>query len=56
MTKQALSGAQTGAIVEVQVDNPTSMEAIPPMVGELNATHLGTIRQDRYWAIVLRKD
>ncbi|MDH3637740.1 MAG: sulfurtransferase TusA family protein [Gammaproteobacteria bacterium] len=55
MTKQAMNNVQSGAIIEVQVDNPTSMEAIPPMMGELNGAHLGTIRRDRYWAILLRK-
>jgi len=56
MTKKAMNSAQPGAIIEVQVDNPTSMEAIPPMMGELHGTHLGTVRQERYWAILLRRD
>jgi len=56
MTKAALAKAQPGDIVEIQIDNPTSVEAIPPMMPDLAAKHLGTIRKDRYWQVLLQKD
>ena len=56
MTKAALGKAAPGDVIEIQVDNPTSMEALPPMMPELNGSNLGTVRQDRYWSVMLRKD
>ncbi|MDA8094205.1 MAG: sulfurtransferase TusA family protein [Betaproteobacteria bacterium] len=56
MTKKALSHAAPGAVIEVKVDNPTSMEAIPPMMPELNGSHLGTIKAERYWRVFVRKN
>ena len=55
MTRKALAGVESGAIVEVKVDNPTSMEAIPPMMPDLDSTHLGTVKSDRHWRIILQK-
>jgi len=56
MTKKAMSQAATGDVIEVRIDNPTSMEAIPPMMPELNGTHLETIKSDRYWQVIVRKN
>lgn len=56
MTKKALSTAAPGAIIEVLVDNPSSMEALPPMMPELGSTHLETIKGDRRWEVYIRKD
>ena len=56
MTKKALSKAAPGTIIEVMVDNPTSMEAIPPMMPELNGSHLGTLKAERYWRVFVRKN
>jgi len=56
MTKKALSGAAPQDIFEVLIDNPSSMEAIPPMMPELGATHLDTIKQRRHWSVFIRKD
>ncbi len=56
MTKAAMGKASSGQIIEVQVDNPTSVEALPPMMAELHGTHLGTVRADRYWQVVLQKN
>lgn len=55
MTKKALSGAASGDVIEVRIDNPTSMEAIPPMMPELGSTHLGTLKTDRYWRVIVRR-
>lgn len=55
MTKKALSGAATGDVIEVRIDNPTSMEAIPPMMPELGSIHLGTLKADRYWRVIVRR-
>jgi len=56
MTKKAMSRAASGDVLEVRIDNPTSMEAIPPMMPELNGTHLETIKTDRYWQVIVRKN
>jgi len=56
MTKKAMSKMVSGEIVEVKIDNPTSMEAIPPMMPELQGTHLGTVKTDRYWRVIVRRN
>lgn len=56
MTKKALSRALAGDVFEVLIDNPTSMEAIPPMMRDLASTHLATVRAERCWRIFVRKD
>ncbi len=56
MTKAAMGKAKAGDVIEVKVDNSTSMEALPPMMTDLQGTHLQTQRMDRYWQVLLRKD
>ena len=55
MTRKALREAAAGEIVVVLIDNPTSLEAIPPMLPDLCAEHLGTVRDVRHWQVVIRK-
>jgi len=42
MTKKAVNVAQTNDVVEIIVDNLSSMEAVPPMRPQIWATHLET--------------
>ncbi|MBC8210586.1 MAG: sulfurtransferase TusA family protein [Gammaproteobacteria bacterium] len=56
MTKKALSNAAPGDVIEVRIDNPTSMESIPPMMPELHSSHLGTLKEDRYWRVFVSRD
>lgn len=56
MTKKAVNEVGSGAIVEVMVDNPSSMEALPPMCNELNATHIATIKDPTCWRVYIKKD
>lgn len=56
MTKKALKNASSEDVIEVLIDNPSSMEAIPPMLSELGATHLETIKGDRRWQVYVRKN
>lgn len=56
MTKKALREAAAGDVIEVIVDNPSSMEALPPMCAGLQATHLETRQADRCWQVFIRKD
>lgn len=56
MTKKALTGAESGDVYEVLIDNPSSMEAIPPMLPDLNATHLETVKADRCWQVYVQKN
>ncbi len=55
MTRKALAAAAQGDVIEVLIDNPTSMEAIPPMMPGLASTHLATVRADRCWRVYVRK-
>ena len=56
MTKKAVGNADVGAVVEVLVDNPSSVEALPPMCDEMGATHLETVKDSRCWKVYIRKD
>ena len=56
MTQKALAAAQAGEVLEVRIDNPTSMEAIPPMMPQLGAAHLGTLKTERYWRVFVSRD
>lgn len=55
LTKKALKGLGEGEVVEVMVDNPSSVEAIPPMMAELQCTHIATIKDPRQWRVYVRK-
>ena len=55
LTRSALAGAGAGEVIEVKVDNPTSMEALPPIIEENGGAHLGTFRQARHWQVLARK-
>jgi tRNA 2-thiouridine synthesizing protein A len=56
MTKSKMSSVESGTIVEVRIDNPTSVEAIPPMMKELASKHIETVRDTRYWRVILIKE
>ncbi len=56
MTKKALGESGPGEVIEVMVDNPTSVEALPPLCAELSATHLETRKTERCWQVFIRKD
>ncbi len=56
MTKKAVREIGSGQVVEVVIDNPSSVEALPPMCNELGVTHLETIKDPRCWKVYLRKD
>lgn len=56
MTKKALTGAATGDVIEVLIDNPSSVEAIPPMLNDLDSSHLETIKAERCWEVYVIKD
>lgn len=56
MTKKAVKEIGPGEVVEVLVDNPSSVEALPPMCDELGAVHLETQQAPRCWKVYIRKD
>lgn len=56
MTKKAVNEIAIGEVIEVLADNPSSVEALPPMCDELDATHLETIKAPNCWRIYIRKD
>ena len=55
MTKKTVEKAESNDVIVISIDNPTSMEAIPPMCSSINATHLETVKVDRFWKIYLQK-
>ncbi|MDA8390922.1 MAG: sulfurtransferase TusA family protein [Gammaproteobacteria bacterium] len=56
MTKKALAESPSGTVIEVLVDNPTSMEAIPTIMAATDGVYLGTIKADRHWRVFVRKN
>lgn len=56
MTKKAVGAAAANDIIEIAVDNPTSMEALPPMCPQLSATHLETVAVDQGWHVYIQKN
>ncbi|MBZ0097056.1 MAG: sulfurtransferase TusA family protein [Sulfuricella sp.] len=56
MTKKAVNEMSSSDVVEVALDNPSSVEALPPMCDELNATHLETIKASDSWRVYIQKD
>lgn len=55
MTKNALNKALSGFVIDIHVDNPTSMEALPAVIAENGGTHLATLRQKKHWQVLARK-
>jgi tRNA 2-thiouridine synthesizing protein A len=56
MTKKAVNEVAVGDIIEVLADNPSSVEALPPLCDELDETHLETVKASNCWHIYIRKD
>ena len=56
MTRKTLGEVASGDVIEVLVDNPSSVEALPPMCDELNATHRGTVKDPTAWRVYIQKD
>lgn len=56
MTKKTIAEVGVGEVIEVLVDNPSSVEALPPMCDELGATHLETRKAPHCWQVYIRKD
>jgi tRNA 2-thiouridine synthesizing protein A len=52
---RALDHMSSGEVLELLVDNPASVEAIPAMDMALDSTHLITVRDDDCWHIYVRK-
>lgn len=55
MTKKATKAIASGEVLKVLVDNPTSMEALPPMCDGLGATHLETVPSNQGWQVYIQK-
>ncbi len=55
LTMKALDHMPDGDVVELLVDNPSSVEAIPAMALTLGSSHLITVKEEDYWSIYVRK-
>jgi len=56
MTKKSLAQAASGDVIEVRIDNPTSLEAVVAMIPDLGGTLLETLKGSRGWSVVIRRD
>ena len=56
LTRKALGEAVSSEVIEVMLDNPSSVEALPPMCAPLDARHLETVKSDRCWRVYIRKN
>ena len=56
MTKKAVESVASCEVVEIVIDNPPSMEAIPPLCPGIGATHLETRKGKNCWEVYVRKD
>lgn len=56
LTRNALAKAASSEVIEVVLDNPSSVEALPPMCEPLGARHLETVKADRCWRVYIRKN
>jgi tRNA 2-thiouridine synthesizing protein A len=56
MTKKALAEIRPSEVIEVVLDNPSSVEALPPMCPPLNASHMETVKAERCWHVYIRKN
>lgn len=56
-TKRTVRQEMTaGEVLELIVDNPSSPELLPTIMGDIGATHLGTLRGRGEWRLYIRKD
>lgn len=56
MTKGAMSDAKSGEIINIVIDNPTSMESLASMQSELSSKHLGTVFSNQSWKVLMQKN
>ncbi len=55
LTKKALAAASHGAVIAVKIDNPTSLEAVHSMIPDLGGRHLGTVKGERGWTVIVER-
>ena len=54
-TKKTLAEMADGEVMEIGIDNQSSMEILPTMVGGFGARHLGTVRAGNVWKVYIQK-
>jgi tRNA 2-thiouridine synthesizing protein A len=54
-TKKTLGEMTDGEIMEIGIDNQSSMEILPTMMGGFGAKHLGTVRDGNVWKLYIKK-
>lgn len=55
LTMKAIDQMSDGEVLELLIDNPSSVEAIPSMGMALGSTHLATVKDGQGWRIYVRK-
>lgn len=55
LTMKAIDQMRDGEVLELLIDNPSTVEAIPAMGLTLGSTHLATVRDEQGWRIYVRK-
>ena len=53
---KAMGESSPGDVVSVHIDTPMALETVVPMCGQIGATHLGTVQNNRSWCVFLQKD
>lgn len=54
-TKKTLQEMGDGEVLELHVDNQSSMEIVPTMLAGFGARHLTTVRDGNMWKLYIRK-
>lgn len=54
LTMKALGQLREGEILELQFDNPGSVEGIHALITVLEVSHLGTVKNEGYWSVYIR--
>jgi tRNA 2-thiouridine synthesizing protein A len=54
LTIKALGQLEEGEVLELQFDNPGSVEGIHALITVLEVSHLGTVKNEGYWSVYIR--
>ena len=54
--KKSIKGMDSGGVVEVLINHPTSLDTIPALCPEIGVSHLETQKEPNLWKLYIRKD
>jgi len=56
LAKKDLNDLNSGEILEILIDNPASVEAVPGVIKKNKASHLGTIKEGNTFKVYAKKE